>query len=217
MTTIGVFGGTFNPVHFGHLRSALELKQELKLEQVRMIPCSKPPHRDQPTISAEHRLNMLTLALEDANIGGLIPDDRELKRPELSYTVDTLLSLKADFPEKSHMLFVGIDAFAGFTTWHRWELILELANLVVITRPGAELTDAGLRLLDEREVESFDGVAEKHCGYIVQKRLTQLDISSTAIRLCFERQQDPAFLLPAVVMRYIREHKLYGKSEISKQ
>lgn len=211
MSAIGIFGGTFNPVHFGHLRSALELKQALNLETVRMIPCSNPPHRERPTISAEHRFNMLKLALDDAGAEGLIADDRELKRSELSFTVDTLLSLRDDFPEKSQVLFVGIDAFAGFAQWHRWEAILALANLVVITRPGAELTDEATHLLDEREVESLSELADNAVGRIVQKRLTQLDISSTAIRHCIEQQQDPDFLLPAVVMRYIREHKLYKK------
>lgn len=211
MSAVGIFGGTFNPVHFGHLRSALELKQALNLETVRMIPCGNPPHRERPTISAEHRLNMLKLALEDAGIKGLIADDRELKRPELSFTVDTLLSLRDDFPERSRVLFVGIDAFADFTKWHRWEAILELANLVVITRPGAEFSDAATRLLKEREVESLSDLARGAAGGIVQKRLTQLDISSTAIRNCFEQQQNPAFLLPAIVMRYIREHQLYSK------
>lgn len=208
MSRIGVFGGTFNPVHFGHLRSALELKQTFGLEQVRMIPCSNPPHRELPAVSAEHRLSMLHLALDNACVDGLIADDRELNRPELSFTVDTLSSLVDEFTDKTPLLFVGVDAFAGFTQWHRWERILELASIVVITRPGAEISNASIALLKEREVESLD---ENTVGHIVLKRLTQLDISSTAIRDCIQHQKDPTFLLPAVVMNYIRTHKLYEK------
>lgn len=211
MSWIGVFGGTFNPVHFGHLRSALELKQAFNLEQVRMIPCGNPPHRERPVVSAEHRLSMLRLALDSACVDGLIADDRELNRPELSFTVDTLSSLIDEFADKTPLLFVGVDAFAGFTQWHRWEAILELASIVVITRPGAEISNASTQLLKEREVVSFEGRDEKMVGHIMLRQLTQLDISSTAIRDSIQQQSDPTFLLPAVVMDYIRVHKLYEK------
>lgn len=209
MSTIGVFGGTFNPVHFGHLRSALELKQAFSLEQVRMIPCSNPPHRARPEVSAEHRLNMLRLALENARVDGLIADDRELNRPELSFTVDTLLSLTDEFPDKSLLLFVGVDAFEGFTDWSRWQRILELSGIVVMTRPGADLSEASIELLKVHGVESLRQQDGGFVGQIVQKRLTQLDISSTAIRRCIEQHNDPTFLMPAVVRDYIRKHKLY--------
>lgn len=209
MSTIGVFGGTFNPVHFGHLRSALELKQAFSLEQVRMIPCSNPPHRQRPEVSAEHRLNMLRLALENARVDGLIADDRELNRPELSFTVDTLSSLTDEFPDKPLLLFVGVDAFEGFTRWSRWQRILELAGIIVMTRPGADLSEASIELLKVREVESLRRQNGSFVGQIVQKRLTQLDISSTAIRRCIEQHNDPTFLMPAVVRDYIRKHKLY--------
>lgn len=209
MKRVGIFGGTFDPIHFGHLRSALELRESLGLEQVRMIPCANPPHRDQPSTSAVHRLAMLKIALEDADAEGLIVDDREVLRPDLSYTVDTLLSLQNDFPGKSWLLFIGVDAFSHFTRWHRWQRILELADLVVVTRPQAELSEKSRQLLAQRQVSVLPAETEPTQGHIVVRELTQLDISSTAIRTLFAKEKSPAFLLPAVVQRYIRDHGLY--------
>lgn len=207
MSRIGIFGGTFDPVHFGHLRSALELREMFGLDEVRMIPGYRPPHRNTPGASAEHRLAMLQLAVADSS--GLIADDRELRRDALSYTVDTLLGFRDESPDKTLLLFVGIDAFSGFKTWHRWQTILELCDLIVIARPGANLSFEANALLEERQIDSFAN-APLVSGNILVCTLTQLDISSTIVRSLFTQNRDASFLLPASVRRYIEKHQLYG-------
>ncbi len=206
MSTIGIFGGTFDPIHFGHLRSALELREKLNLGEIRLIPCATPPHRDKPGVSAEHRLAMLQLAVSETN--GLIADDRELRRPQLSYTVDTLTDLKRDFPDARLLLFIGVDAFSGFQSWHRWDEILLRSDLVVITRPGAEMSQQASELLKTRQIDSLIKTRYKS-GNILLQQVTQLDISSTAIRKIYKCKQDPAYLLPVAVRSYIAKHDLY--------
>ena len=206
MSHIGLFGGTFDPVHFGHLRSALELGELLQLKEVRMIPCHKPPHRPEPRASSEHRLAMLQLAVAESE--GLVADDRELKRNHYSYTVDTLEGLVAEFPEQKLLLFTGIDAFSGFKSWHRWERILELADLIVIARPQADFSKDAQDLLKTRQAANLNDRSLK-TGNILIRELTQLDISSTRLRGIFRDNQRADFLLPRVVQNYIEEYGLY--------
>ncbi|MDP3877813.1 MAG: nicotinate-nucleotide adenylyltransferase [Methylobacter sp.] len=135
---IGIFGGTFDPVHFGHLRSALEVKDIFGLDEVRLIPCAMPPHRESPAVTAAMRLQMLALAIK--NQPGLKIDTRELERYERqqtpSYMVDTLESLRQEFPHETLLLFIGTDAFKYLTGWHQWQRLFDYAHIVVLTRPG---------------------------------------------------------------------------------
>ena len=130
---IGIFGGTFDPVHYGHLRTALELKTLFKLTEIRLIPCANPPHRPAPLTPAPLRLQMLQLAV--AGRQGLMADGCELSRAGLSYTVDTLKRFGQNgwYPI---LLFMGMDAFAGLESWHQWQRLFDYAHVVVITRPG---------------------------------------------------------------------------------
>lgn len=131
---IGLLGGTFDPIHFGHLRPALELYETLDLEQLRIIPCGTPPHRDPPCANGEQRLAMLRLAL--AGQPGLVIDPRELQRPGPSYMVDTLISLREELGDVPLALIIGMDAFHGLERWHRWRELVDLCHLIVIHRPG---------------------------------------------------------------------------------
>ncbi len=135
---IGIFGGTFDPVHFGHLRSALEVKDIFGLDEVRLIPCAMPPHRESPAVTAAMRLQMLALAIK--NQPGLTIDTRELDRYQLqqtpSYMVDTLESLRQEFSNETLLLFIGTDAFEHLTGWHQWQQLFDYAHIVVLTRPG---------------------------------------------------------------------------------
>ncbi len=211
MIPLGIFGGTFDPVHFGHLRTALELLESFNLDEVRLIPCHRPPHREIPITSSDQRLAMLKLAVADTP--GLIADDRELRRSDYSYTVDTLLSLKADFPAKALLLFVGSDAFCRFKSWYKWRKILQLANLVVVRRAKTQFSLAARQLLAERRIDSLND-AEKISGHILVRELTSLDISSTAIRAAISAGKNPDFLLPMSVQRYIVEHSLYQGTQV---
>src|SRR5690606_23896384 len=151
---VGVFGGTFDPVHVGHLRIALELLERTGLREVRFVPAARPPHRAAPETPAAVRLSMLEAAV--AGEPRFIVDRRELDRPGPSYTVDTLESLAEDFPDATLCLLLGMDAFAGLPGWHRWTALLELAHIVVADRPGSRVPEDGElgRLARERRTSS---------------------------------------------------------------
>ena len=141
MKPIGIFGGTFDPVHYGHLRSAWELLQDLRLAEVRFVPSATPPHRDRARAAARLRLKMVETAV--AGQPGFTVDAREFEREGPSYTVDTLSEIRAEHVQQSLCLIVGTDAYAGLMTWHRWDEILELAHIIVAHRPGWELPRSG--------------------------------------------------------------------------
>ncbi len=131
---IGIFGGTFDPVHFGHLRPALEVQQALGLDEVRFIPAGQPPHRDMPHATAPQRLSMLQTAIEDQP--GFAADEREIQREGPSYMVDTLALLREELGQIPLCLILGYDAFLGLPAWHQWHRLIELAHLVITHRPG---------------------------------------------------------------------------------
>ena len=205
---IGIFGGTFDPVHYGHLRSALEVKEIFGLSEVRLIPSAQPPHREQPAASALMRLHMLDLAIK--NQRGLSIDTRELTRSGASYMVDTLKSLRQELKDEPLLLFIGSDAFNQLNTWYQWQHLFEYAHIAVMTRPGFEIQN-----LDEffkaRLTSRITELAQNLAGKLYFQQVTQLDISATAIRNMIAKQQNPGFLLPDTVIAYIRHHKLYQR------
>jgi nicotinate-nucleotide adenylyltransferase len=206
---IGVLGGTFDPVHLGHVRPALELLQALSLREIRFVIARIPPHRDPPKASAEHRWRMLELALQAHP--GLIADDRELLRDGPSYTVDTLRGLRPE-QDETLCLIMGSDAFVGFTAWRCWQGILRLANIVVITRPETHLPARGVigELLQQRRVSKADDLARCASGGILPWTVRPVDVSATAIRSGLAAGRDVSSMLPAPVLRYIRSHGLYS-------
>lgn len=207
---IGILGGTFDPVHLAHLRCALELQQTFDFEEIRFVPCRLPPHRPDPGADPEQRLAMLELALGDQ--AGFVTDDRELRRPGPSYTVDTLESFRAERQTAPLCMIVGMDAFLQLPTWHRWERLIDLAHLVVMCRPGRELDDAPavLRgLLDERGVEDPHDLRHSPAGRIALAGVTRLDISATHIRSLVGQGRSIRYLVPDRVLDYIRQERLY--------
>lgn len=206
---IGILGGMFDPVHFGHLRSAVELRQQLDLAQVRLIPCAKPPHRTPGVASAEQRAAMLSLAVADEP--GLLVDEREIKRATPSYSVDTLRSLRSELPTTPLCLVVGMDAFLGFPTWHEWRDLFALCHVVVLERPGhfPEMPPVLAEEFAARHSVSRQCLREKKAGAILLQRVTQLSISSTALREALKRGQSVRYLLPDSVYSYITEHGLF--------
>lgn len=211
MQPIGILGGTFDPVHFGHLHSALELQETLGLAEVRLIPCGHPPHRNPPRAPASARLAMLELAVTGQP--GLRVDPRELERPGPSYMVDTLTSLRDELGKAPLCLILGSDAFLGLPGWHRWQELVQLAHLVVMHRPGWVL-DHSLaaplaQLVDTRRVYEAAALAAQPAGSILLVPVTPLDISSTAIRTLIAAGRSPRYLLPDAVWEHIRTHGLY--------
>lgn len=211
---IGIFGGTFDPIHFGHLRTALELYQALDLQEVRLIPCYQPVHRKMPAASPEHRLAMVRQAIEAEH--ALSVDDIEIKRKGPSYTIDTLTVLRKNLPDTPFCLIMGIDALLSFSSWHRWQEILELANLVVAHRPQYQLPHTGIvaDLFKNRLHKTPTALHENLSGVILLQPVTALEISATDIRKQFAMGQNPRYLLPNNVYKYIQEHGVYNISRI---
>ena len=203
---IGIYGGTFNPVHYGHLRSALEVKEIFELDEIRLIPCYQPALKNQPTVSALKRLEMLELAV--ANHAGFVCDNRELVRQGASYMVDTLALLKDDYPNQNLLLFIGSDAFAGLTQWYQWQTLFDYAHIVVMTRPDAKkivLND----FFKTRVVNLSSELKHASAGKLYFQNITQLAISSTIIRGLLSAQRSIHFLVPSNVINYIQYNKLY--------
>jgi len=208
--SLAIFGGTFDPVHFGHLRTALELKQQLEFDEMRMLPCHVPSHRDLPVASSGQRLRMLQLAVEDEP--GLMVDDREIERGGVSYMVDTLQSFRDELGARiSLSLVVGMDSFLSLPQWHEWQRIPDLAHIVVVARPGSQLPDSGIieRFVHARLSDSVAELKGSASGRVLFKELTPLDISASHIRQLVEQGQSPRFLLPDAVWAFIKQHGLY--------
>ncbi|SEQ23129.1 nicotinate-nucleotide adenylyltransferase [Ectothiorhodospira magna] len=204
---IGVLGGTFDPIHFGHLRPALEIYEHLALDELRFIPCGLPPHRHRPQAPMAHRLAMVEQAV--AHHPGFTVDRRELTRSGPSYSVDTLESLRQELGAHVPLcLLLGMDAYAGLSSWHRWQDLFDLAHIVVAHRPGR----TGPRHLPwgrSRQVENPADLRTAPAGRILYMPVTQLDISATAIRGLVAQGHSPRFLLPEPVLAYIQQHQLY--------
>nr|VFK04566.1 MAG: nicotinate-nucleotide adenylyltransferase [Candidatus Kentron sp. H]VFK04790.1 MAG: nicotinate-nucleotide adenylyltransferase [Candidatus Kentron sp. H]VFK07771.1 MAG: nicotinate-nucleotide adenylyltransferase [Candidatus Kentron sp. H] len=206
---IGILGGTFDPVHNGHLRFALEVRHQLSLSSVRLIPLRKPPHRTSPQAADEIRLRMLMAAVRDEE--GLIVDDQELRRNGISYTVDTLNVLQQRFPEHSLCLILGMDAFCQLTTWNQWRRILELAHIAVAQRPGTSLPMEGeiVHLLAKRKTSDPARLCEEPAGHIMVLPVPQLDISATRIRAQVTHSASIRYLVPDSVLEIITHEQLY--------
>ncbi|MEZ5565567.1 MAG: nicotinate-nucleotide adenylyltransferase [Gammaproteobacteria bacterium] len=203
------WGGTFDPVHFGHLRTAQELLYGLALAEIRFVPCWLPPHRPAPVAPESLRLRMLEAAVD--GVPGLKVDDRELNRAGPSYMVDTLISLRADLGSQPLCLILGFDAFLGLPTWHRWHEIPDLAHLVVARRPGFTTTADGELgdLLRARVSQDSTDLHKVSAGRIVIRDVTRLEISASAIRSQVAVGGDPRFLLPDAVRDLIIENRIY--------
>ncbi|HXZ60420.1 MAG TPA: nicotinate-nucleotide adenylyltransferase [Steroidobacteraceae bacterium] len=207
---IGLFGGTFDPIHCGHLRTAFELWQELALAEVRFLPTGHPPHREHLYASAELRLQMVAAAIADQP--GFVVDDREVRRSGVSYSVDTLTELRREYPQRSLCLLLGMDAFLGLPSWHRWRELLELAHIVVAHRPGWNAPSRGP--LGEVMVDHGTGTIrelhERPAGCLYVHAVTQLEISSTELRALIVAGRDPRYLVPDAVRQIILETRCYA-------
>jgi nicotinate-nucleotide adenylyltransferase len=223
---IGLFGGTFDPVHIGHLRTAVELRNVLNLREMRLIPSACPPHRAQPESSAEHRLTMLQLALgheSEPNSAEptLIADDRELRREGPSYTIDSLIEVRAEVGDKIPLLLcIGMDSLVNLNQWHRWRELTSMAHIVVAARPGWHLPKSGevLDFVREHRATNAEQLQEAPAGKILIMEMTLLPVSATGIRQALKREESIRYLVPDQVIDYIRQHQLYSdKKDNTKQ
>lgn len=194
--TLAIFGGTFDPVHLGHLSVAWEAAELLDAE-VRLLPASVPPHRDAPVASAIQRAAILREALKGQ--ARLVLDTRELDRSGPSYTIDTLHELRAEQGDRPLVLLVGADAFAKLASWHRWRELFEVAHLGVLSRPGvsAVLPEELEREVAGRRVVAAADLRCLPAGKVIELAVTPLEISATRIRALLAAGRDPRYLLPA--------------------
>jgi nicotinate-nucleotide adenylyltransferase len=208
---IGIFGGTFDPIHFGHLRTGFELSQRLQLHELRWIPSGRPGHRDAPLASPAMRLAMVRAAIEGQS--GFVADDREVKRERTTFTIDTLEELRGEFPEHPLCLILGMDAFLGLPKWHRAMELLSFCHIVVAHRPGWSLPATG----PLAELVAASGVSEMAplhtalSGRVYVHAVTQLEIASSELRAILISGGDPRFLVPEPVRRIILETGCYAR------
>lgn len=207
---IGVLGGTFDPVHFGHLRPAQEVFERLSLSELRLVPAGQPPHRPVPVASGAQRLQMLELAIR--GMRGFRTDDRELRRSGPSYTILTLGELRAELGAAPLCLLIGMDQFRVFESWHRWQEIPELAHLVILERPGS----GSLPLpawARPRQVPEPAALHDSPGGRLAFLAVSPQDISASRIRAACARGESLAGLVPEAVRDYIQAKRLYGHSD----
>ena len=211
---IGILGGTFDPIHFGHLRLAEEMLELAHLRQIRFIPTGTPPHRATPHASAPHRSAMVRQAI--AGQPAFVLDEREVNRTTPCYTVDTLLELRAELGAAQPLcLLMGGDAFLQLHTWHEWEQLFELAHIVVGYRPGFTLEERihtatpELRQHYQQRLCSVEALSRQSCGGITELAIPKLEISATDIRRRVAEGRTIRYLLPSAVANYIHQHHLY--------
>ena len=204
------FGGTFDPVHNGHLRVLWEAAAALEADSVRLLPCYIPPHKDQPESSPAQRLDMLRLAIRDQPSWQL--DERELRRDRPSYTIDTLLDLRDDLGQDAALVWLlGMDSFASLDSWHRWRELGEQAHLAVVGRPGAQLPAKGpVADWASHRQTAIDKLRDSAAGGLVHLATTQQDIASSDLRAGARAGLAPRYLVPDAVCTYIVQHRLYS-------
>lgn len=213
--SIGLLGGTFDPVHNAHLRIALDVLEQLSLDEIRFIPSRQPPHRIQPGASPQQRLAMLQRAIHGQP--GFTIEECELQRTGPSYMADTLQSLRSQLPDAALCLILGLDAFRDLHTWYRWQSIIGLAHILVLQRPGYDSADLPAELagwLASHRIHDAASLRRNVAGQVLFWPVTQLAISATGIRERVGRGGLPRYLVPDAVCDYIRQQQLYQLPEI---
>jgi nicotinate-nucleotide adenylyltransferase len=211
---LGIIGGTFDPIHYGHLRLAEEAAETLGLAGVIWLPAGRPPHRSAPGTDPSHRLAMVRLAV--AGRPGFTVDAGEIDADTPSYTVPSLQRLRAQYGERrSLVLLLGSDAFAGLTSWHRWRELFDLAHIALATRPGfalsaLDLTPALANELKNRSVDAAVTIGKRPAGNVLAFAMTPLAISATALRERLSWGGSVRYLLPDGVLDYIHRNQLYA-------
>jgi nicotinate-nucleotide adenylyltransferase len=206
---IGILGGTFDPIHLGHCRTALELAQSLNLAEVRFIPCKKPVHKAKTYAKPMQRKKMIELAI--AAEPSLKLDTRELDRKTPSFMLETLMSLRKEVGEQPLCLILGMDALAGLDTWHQWEKLLDYAHLIVINRPDFYYQWEGVvaDFIKPKIVKNSKEFLKKSAGKVLLMETTLLNVSATEIRKLIKQGKSPRYLVPEAVLKYINQHQLY--------
>jgi nicotinate-nucleotide adenylyltransferase len=208
--SIALLGGTFNPIHFGHLNLANCLVDYLHVESVRMIPCAIPPHRETPSVSAEQRLAMLQLAIDDHPL--LTSDDLELRKSTPSYSIETVQQIRQQVGEETPLFFcIGMDSLLTIDSWHHWQQLLDYCHLAICPRPGYKLPIKGhlAEWIEQNLCDDIDRIKTLAQGCLHLCKIPLKDISSTAIRDSIKCAQSIDHLTPKSVVNFIIKHSLY--------
>lgn len=210
---IAILGGSFDPVHVGHLRAAIEVRDQLNINQLRLIPCGQPPHRDQFIATADQRLQMLKMAVADEKF--IVVDDRELRLDRTSYTVDTLTDLRTELGQQPISLIIGADAYQNLNSWHQWTHLFKLAHLIVVQRPGYTITTNAdvAEHTSHRVVESSQQLTLKNAGNICFLKIPPLEISSTRIRKLASSGKSIRYLVPDSIYHWIEKNRIYKQDQ----
>jgi len=206
---IALFGGTFDPVHYGHLRCADEVRQKLGLNKLYLLPAGSPPHRDMPAATVKQRMEMLQLARQE--FPQLLIDDRETRRSGPSYMVDTLMEIRSSLAGRPLLLLIGQDAANQLHTWFQWERLFELSHIIILTRPGVP-TGYPPELAKQVQRRSGSDVQEllkSEAGIVLHMEVESIDISATRIKQILRSGGLPESMLPAAVLEYINKNRLY--------
>ncbi len=220
---LGIFGGAFNPIHYGHLRTAEEVLESLRLHRILFIPSGKPPFDKPDLVAPKHRYNMVKMAIKGNPLFSI--SDIEIKRRVRSYTVDTLKRLKKEYKDDEFYFILGIDAFLDLQKWKRPGDIIRLTNMIIISRPGFRFTDLisspYLKGLQKRPLMELDNGSRTEFSYPILKdkktflcRVTELNISASCIRELIKESRSINYLLPDSVKSYIISHGLYQKLKV---
>lgn len=206
---IGILGGTFDPIHHGHLRLALELYERLAMREVRLLLSARPPHRNQPVASPQQRLAMLHAAVADEP--ALQVDDREFRRGGPSYMADSLRELREECGDSPLCLIMGMDAFLTLPTWHEWESLIHLAHMVVVSRPDTPKPPKSpmMDFLARYRIDTVQALCDSPAGCVLQREIPAFTLSATQIRGLLRDGRNPRYLLPPAVLQYIFDNQLY--------
>lgn len=213
---LALLGGTFDPVHYAHLRCADEVRKNLAVDTIYLLPAGNPPHRDAPQASNNQRLEMLRLAVTEFR--GLQIDPRELDRDGPSYMVDTLQELRQEFPARPLLLIIGQDAANYLQNWHRWQELFVLAHIVIMTRAGSvpEYQPELAKQLQQRRIVDVQTMLGSEAGGVLELQVPAIDISATTIKNMLRLGNSPQGMLPEPVLEYINDHGLYFTSSVPK-
>lgn len=212
MRSIGILGGTFDPVHNGHLRAAIECREKLKLDEVRLMPVNDPGHRNLTIANSTQRLVMLRMATEISD--GLEIEDCDINRGGVTYTIDSLEELRQQNKKASLCFILGTDSFNRLHIWKRWKELINYAHLIVVRRPGHPLDpeqDQIRELLNQQQTSDASKLKKQTAGCVYLTEVPMIDISATRLRDIFGNNNDPTGLLPQTVIEYIKQHDLYKK------
>ncbi len=204
----GIFGGTFDPIHNGHLKAIAAVSQQCQLECVHIVPSASPPHRNPPHASARQRLEMTALAI--AGLDRYDLDDRELNRASPSWTRDTVRSLQSDYPDRKFCFVAGVDALSGLPDWYLVDDLIDRIHFIVMQRPGWSYPEPLPDWWQSRRTTRLDDLKEYRAGRFYEVEIEPVAVSATEIRSAISRGMDVSDWMPTSVWNYICAHNLYA-------